>query len=235
MTTVGSGSYTYTEVRDWPKLPGGMTLGSVSAIATDSQDNVYIFNRKDPPVVVCDPDGNYINGWGNGAFVYAHGFYIAHDLVYLTDRDTSICMIYTLDGKPVKMLGQHGVHSDTGCERPMDPVPRPAGPFNYPSELVPSPWGDLYVSDGGGDTGTPGCTASTAAAICSSPGALGARPSPGSFTCPTASWWTRPTPCTFATGRTTECRCSLPTGCSWRCGKTSSDPWISPSSPRALS
>ena len=148
MTTVGSGSYTYTEVRDWPKLPDGMTLGSVSAIATDSQDNVYIFNRKDPPVVVCDPDGNYINGWGNGAFVYAHGFYIAHDLVYLTDRDTSICMIYTLDGKPVKMLGQHGVHSDTGCERPMDPVPRPAGPFNYPSELVPSPWGDLYVSDG---------------------------------------------------------------------------------------
>ena len=146
--TVGSGPYTYKLVQDWPKLPSGMTLGAVSAIATDSQDRVYIFNRQDPPVVVCAPDGSFLNGWGNGGFVYAHGFYIAHDRVYLTDRDTSICMIYTLDGKPIKMLGEHGVHSDTGAMKPMDPVLRPAGPFNYPSELVPSPWGDLYVSDG---------------------------------------------------------------------------------------
>ena len=33
-------------------------------------------------------------------------------------------------------------------ERPGDLVPRAAGPFNYPTELVPSPSGDLYVSDG---------------------------------------------------------------------------------------
>src|ERR671914_15945 len=146
--TVGSGTYTYQLVQDWPKLPSGMTLGPVSAIATDSQDRVYIFNRKDPPVVVCDKDGNYLNGWGNGAFIYAHGFYIAHDIVYLTDRDSSVCIMYTLDGKPIQMFGKHGVHSDTGCERPGDLVPRAAGPFNYPTELVPDPAGDLYVSDG---------------------------------------------------------------------------------------
>ena len=64
MTTVGSGKYTYQLVQDWPKLPDGMTLGAVSAIATDSQDRVYIFHREDPPVVVCDRDGNYLNGWG---------------------------------------------------------------------------------------------------------------------------------------------------------------------------
>ena len=56
--------------------------------------------------------------------------------------------MYTLDGKPIQMLGRHGVHSDTGCERPGDLVPRAAGPFNYPSEMVPAPSGDLYVSDG---------------------------------------------------------------------------------------
>jgi DNA-binding beta-propeller fold protein YncE len=147
-TTVGTGAYTFQYVKDWPKLPRGMTLGPVSAIATDSQDRVYIFHRKDPPVVVCDPDGNYLNGWGNGAFEYAHGFYIANDIVYLTDRNTSVCIMYTLDGKPIQMLGKHGVHSDTGAMKPMDPVLRPSGPFNYPSEMVPSPWGDLYVSDG---------------------------------------------------------------------------------------
>jgi DNA-binding beta-propeller fold protein YncE len=56
--------------------------------------------------------------------------------------------MYTLDGKPIQMLGRHGVHSDTGCERAGDLVPRAAGPFNYPTELVPDPAGDLYVSDG---------------------------------------------------------------------------------------
>ncbi|MSQ06147.1 MAG: hypothetical protein EXR54_04815 [Dehalococcoidia bacterium] len=147
-TNVGTGAYTFQYVKDWPKLPRGMTLGPVSAIATDSQDRVYIFHRKDPPVVVCDPDGNYLNGWGNGAFEYAHGFYIANDIVYLTDRNTSVCIMYTLDGKPIQMLGKHGVHSDTGAMKPMDPVLRPGAPFNYPSEMVPSPWGDLYVSDG---------------------------------------------------------------------------------------
>lgn len=148
MTTVGTGRYRYTLTQDWAKLPRGMSFGQVSAVATDSQDRVYVFHRLDPPVVVLDREGNYLNSWGNGAFTYAHGFYIANDIVYLTDRNTSVCIMYTLDGKPIQMLGKHGVHSDTGAAKPMDPVLRPAGPFNYPTELVPSVWGDLYVSDG---------------------------------------------------------------------------------------
>jgi DNA-binding beta-propeller fold protein YncE len=120
----------------------------VSAVATDSQDRVYAFQRKDPPIVVFDRNGNFLSSWGNGAFLFAHGIYIADDTVYLTDRDSSVCLMYTLDGKPIQMLGRHGMHSDTGCERPGDLVPRAAGPFNYPSELVPAPSGDLYVSDG---------------------------------------------------------------------------------------
>ncbi len=148
MTTVGAGKYTYTEVQDWAKLPAGQSFAMVSAVATDSQDRVYAFQRKDPPVVIFDRDGNHLSSWGNGAFLYAHGIFIQDDIVYLTDRDSSVCLIYTLDGKPIQMLGRHGVHSDTGCENPGDLVPRAAGPFNYPSEIVPAPSGDLYVSDG---------------------------------------------------------------------------------------
>ena len=59
-----------------------------------------------------------------------------------------MCLIYTLDGKPLQVLGKRGEHSDTGGERPGDLVPRAAGPFNYPTEMVPAPSGDLYVSDG---------------------------------------------------------------------------------------
>ena len=148
MATVGTGRYTYTPVMDWAKLPPGETFAMVSAVATDSQGRVYAFQRKDPPVVVFDQDGEFLTSWGNGAFIFPHGFHIADDVVYVTDRDSSVCIMYTLDGKPVQMLGRHGQHSDTGCENPGDLVPRAAGPFNYPSELVPAPSGDLYVSDG---------------------------------------------------------------------------------------
>lgn len=148
MTTVGTGKYTYTEIQDWAKLPPGEDFAMVSAVATDSQDRVYAFQRKDPPIVIFDREGNYLSSWGNGAFIYAHGIYIEDDIVYLTDRDSSVCIIYTLDGKPIQMLGRHGVHSDTGCERAGDLVPRAAGPFNYPTEMVPHSSGDLFVSDG---------------------------------------------------------------------------------------
>lgn len=148
MATVGSGKYTYTEAQDWAKLPAGETFGPVSAMATDSQDRLYAFQRTDPPVVIFDREGKFLSSWGNGSFLLAHGIYIADDIVYLTDRDSSVCFVYTLDGKPIQMLGRHGVHSDTGCERAGDLVPRAAGPFNYPAELVPGPDGDLFVADG---------------------------------------------------------------------------------------
>ena len=59
MTTVGSGKYTYELIQDFPKLPDGEALGTVSSVATDSQDRVYAFQRQDPPVMVFDRDGNY--------------------------------------------------------------------------------------------------------------------------------------------------------------------------------
>ena len=98
--------------------------------------------------MVFDRDGKHLGAWGIGAFANPHGIYIANDIVYLTDRDDSVCLMYTLDGKPLQVLGRRGAHSDTGCEKPGELVPRSAGPFNYPTEMVPSPSGNLYVTDG---------------------------------------------------------------------------------------
>jgi DNA-binding beta-propeller fold protein YncE len=148
MATVGTGEHRYELIENWAKLPEGETFGNTSAVATDSQNRVYVFQRKDPPIVVFDAHGNYLDSWGVRAFTNPHGLYIADDVAYLTDRDDSVCLVYTLDGKPLQVLGTRGVHSDTGCDTPGAVVPRAAGPFNYPTEMVPSPSGDLYVSDG---------------------------------------------------------------------------------------
>src|SRR5881409_1487257 len=64
MTTVGSGRYTYEVHEKWAVLPTGWTFGPVSAVATDSQDRVYAFQRKDPPIVVFDRNGQYLTSWG---------------------------------------------------------------------------------------------------------------------------------------------------------------------------
>jgi len=148
LTTIKTDKYDYELVQSWGTLPDGMTFGTVSSVASDSQNRVYVYQRKDPPIVVLDSDGNYLNSWGISAFNLPHGFCIVDDVIYLTDREDSVCLKYTLDGKPLMVLGDRGIHSDTGCEEPGELVLRAAGPFNYPSEMYPSPSGDLYVSDG---------------------------------------------------------------------------------------
>lgn len=148
MTTVGTGSYRYEYIQDFPKLPAGQAFGIVSTVATDSQDRVYVFQRTDHPVVVFDRDGTYLTAWGIGAITDPHGLSIANDIVYLTDRSDCVAMAFTLEGKPLQVLGRRGVPSDTGCDKPGGLVPQAAGPFNYPTEMVSSPSGDLYVSDG---------------------------------------------------------------------------------------
>jgi hypothetical protein len=83
-------------------------------VATDSQDRVYVFQRKDPPVMVFDRQSNYLNCWGIGAITDPHGMTIVDDIVYITDRSDSVAVTFTLDGKPLQVIGrrlgaQHGV------------------------------------------------------------------------------------------------------------------------------
>jgi hypothetical protein len=147
MAQVGTGKYTYELIRDFPKLPPGESFGMVSRVATDSQDRVYVFQRKDPPVVVFDREGKYLGAWGSGEVTDPHGLKIVDDVVYTTDRSDSVAKSFTLDGKPILELGQRGVHSDTGNVTNWL-AERAAGPFNHPTEMIAHPNGDIYVTDG---------------------------------------------------------------------------------------
>jgi len=148
MTQVRAGDYTYQLIRDFLKLPDGERFGLVSRVATDSRDRVYVFQRRDPPVVVFDRDGNYLGAWGAGEVTDPHGLKIIDDVVYTTDRADSVAKSFTLDGKVRFQLGQRGVHSDTGCIGSPWLAVRAAGPFNHPTEMVAHPNGDIYVTDG---------------------------------------------------------------------------------------
>ena len=149
MPTVGSGRYTYEMVEDWAKLPQGQSFDKVTSVAVDSRDRVYVFQRTDPPILVFGRDGNFLSSWGNGTITFGHGIHIGRDdYIYLTDRDDHVAVKFTLDGKPVQVLGARGQPSDTGCTEDAGTVPRAAGPFNMPTSMAPAPSGDLYVADG---------------------------------------------------------------------------------------
>ena len=147
MAQIGTGEYTYEVVHDFFKLPAGETFGMISRVAADAQDRIYVFQRKDPPVVVFDRDGKYLGAWGSGEVTDPHGLKIVGDIVYTTDRSDSVAKAFTLDGKPVLALGQRGVHSDTGKITNWL-AERAAGPFNHPTEMLAHPNGDIYVTDG---------------------------------------------------------------------------------------
>ena len=147
MTQLGTGEYRYEVVRDFFKSPDGEPFGLISRVAADAQDRIYVFQRRNPPVVVFDRDGKYLGAWGSGEVTDPHGLKIVGDTVYTTDRSDSVAKAFTLDGKVIFQLGTPGRHSDTG-EIKNWLAERAAGPFNHPTEMIAHPNGDLYVTDG---------------------------------------------------------------------------------------
>ena len=150
MPKVGSGRYRYEVIDDWGSLPLGWTYGVVTGVTVDSQGRVYICQQQqDPPVLVFDREGNYLDSWGTGTIVEPHTIYMgSDDLIYLADRGAHTALKLTLAGEVLLELGNRGQPSDTGCTEDEGEVRRSAGPFNRPTRMSPSPGGDLYVSDG---------------------------------------------------------------------------------------
>src|ERR1700756_589350 len=109
MATVGQGKYRYQPVEKWEKLPAGWSFGEVAGVATDSRDRGYVFSRSGHPVTVFDRDGTFLNSWGEGVFVRAHGIFIGpDDAAYCTDDVDHSVRKFTPEGKLLLTLGTRG-------------------------------------------------------------------------------------------------------------------------------
>jgi DNA-binding beta-propeller fold protein YncE len=139
---VGTGEFTYRIVDDWAKLPPGWRLGDVAAVAVDRRDQVYVFHRREHPLIVFDRDGNYLRSWGDGIFHRPHGIHLGpDDTLYLTDDGDHTVRKCTLDGKVLLTIGVPG-----------EPAPFMSGePFRRCTHTALSPRGEIYVSDGYGN------------------------------------------------------------------------------------
>ena len=143
----------YDANASWAQLPEGWSFGDVVAVATDSQDRVFVFSRSDHPVTIFERDGQFVGSWGEGQFVRPHGLHIApDDSVYCCDDEDHTVRKYTADGKLLMKLGVSGQASDTGATSSDYREIKHAGPpFNQPTDLALSPDGEMYISDGYGN------------------------------------------------------------------------------------
>jgi DNA-binding beta-propeller fold protein YncE len=141
---LGTDGYRYRVAEDWAKLPEGWKWDAdVAAVGVDTHDNVYAFSRGAHPMIVFDRNGNFLRSWGEGVFIRPHGVHMAPDgTVFLTDDGDHTVRKCTLEGRVLLTLGIAG-----------KPAPYMSGePFHRCTHTALSPQGDIYVSDGYGNS-----------------------------------------------------------------------------------
>ena len=106
---VGGGQFKYRVNAGWARLPDGWSFKEVGGVGVDDNDNVYVFNRGEHPMVVFDRAGNFLRSWGEGQYPRAHGVHMApDDTMFLTDDGGHFVRKVTLDGKVLLELGVPG-------------------------------------------------------------------------------------------------------------------------------
>lgn len=124
-------------------MPSGWSFGRVSAVATDASGRVYVFQRgkQADPIVVFDPQGKFLRSWGRGMFGNPHGMRIDRDQnVWVTDNGDHQVMKFTREGRLLLTLGIKG---KAGTDDKT---------FNRPTDIAFGPSGDVFVSDGYGNS-----------------------------------------------------------------------------------
>lgn len=125
-------------------MPEGWYFGRVSAVATDSNNDVYVFQRDNvaDPIVVFDDEGTYLRSIGADIdFVNEHGLRIdKYDNIWVTDNRDHFVMKLSNEGEVLMTLGipgQAGTTDET---------------FNRPADIAFGPNDEVYVADGYGNS-----------------------------------------------------------------------------------
>ena len=147
------GDFGYEADAHWAKLPEGWSWPEATAVATDSQGRVFVFNRGEHPLIIFDRDGAFQSSWGEGLFTRPHGLFIGpDDAVYCTDDLGHTVRKFSAEGRLLMTLGTPGVPSDTGATSIDFRTIRHAGPpFHFPTNVALSPSGEMYITDGYGN------------------------------------------------------------------------------------
>ena len=144
MTILGSGRLTYeVSGENWGNLPEGWFYKEATSVDVDSNDNVYVFNRGNHPMIVFDSEGEVLRSWGEGDFTKPHGVTVApDDTIWLVDNGAHSIRQFTQDGRHLLTLAESNKQSSFMSGEPV----------NGPTRVAIDPRnGEILVADGYGN------------------------------------------------------------------------------------
>jgi len=134
------GRVVYAVDPKWPAKPVGVQWAEMPGVDVDSRDQVYLFTRKAPYVQVYAADGAFVRAWEQ-PFKLAHQIKVDPEgNVWTTDIGAHTVQKFTPEGKLLLTLGTAG---QPGCD---------SSHFNQPTDVAITAAGDVFISDGYGNT-----------------------------------------------------------------------------------
>jgi hypothetical protein len=149
---------TFELVPGWAELPEGIErFGMTLGLELDAEQNLWVFQRcfstdcvdgpeeRLPAVLKYDAAGRLLDSWGEGMFVWPHGFHLdSEGNVWTSDARGAgdkghTVMKHAPDGRVLMTLGMPGV-AGAGHDT-----------FDGPADVLVAPDGSIFVADGHGN------------------------------------------------------------------------------------
>ena len=131
----------YEVAPSWPALPAGWNLAETTAVSVDKEENVYVFHRGPHPIMVFNKDGKFLRSFGDSVYSATHGLRIDHEgNIWTTDIDHHVVLKMDSNGRIRMVLGRKGQAGEAEDR------------FNSPTDVAIAPNGEVYVSDGYGNS-----------------------------------------------------------------------------------
>ncbi len=126
----------------WPQRPPDVPWGQMAGLAVDKQDNLWLHTRTNPAVQVYSSDGRYLKGWQeDNPNSVSHGIKFDREgHVWLVDVGLHTVRKFTPDRRLLMTLGTPGEPGEDEHH------------FNKPTDVAFAPNGDIFVSDGYGNS-----------------------------------------------------------------------------------
>jgi peptidylglycine monooxygenase len=139
--TVILGDRRYAIHRYWARLPAGESFGFLSDLMVDDEGRVHVAQRgTDRPILVFERDGRLAGSWGEGTLAEPHYITAGNDgAILVADRDAHQVLRFDRNGNVLQALGKRH-------------WPSLDAPFNHPTAAAEAPDGEIYVSDGYGNS-----------------------------------------------------------------------------------
>jgi hypothetical protein len=151
---IGKGSHQYEVIDRWGKLPAGLSFGTTHGVVEDSRGRILVHHTGKPSVFVFDPEGNFVNSWGDDYAGGAHGMYYSREsegeFLYLSTTGLGFVAKTTVDGREVWRIGTPDRPDIYDQEKKFVPTETAVSPDGrvYVADGYGQPWVHVYTKDG---------------------------------------------------------------------------------------